>query len=67
MGCGLVKEKKVIIRQTKRSDAEIRQDIINKNKQFSLYTVREELSEYEQSYAPSKRQSILNPVESTPK
>ena len=35
----------------------------NQNQQYSLYTVKEELSDMEQSYAPSKRQSILNHLE----
>ena len=63
MGCGIVREKKVVHLKKKIILHQAEDEEQEKNRQFSLYTVKEELSDMEQSYAPSKRQSILNQFE----
>ena len=61
MGCGIIKS----LRHTKNANKESgrSQEGDNRRDRFSLYTVREELSEMEQSHLPSKRQSVLNPLD----
>lgn len=61
MGCGITKETRSLSGCIKNNQSGTHQANINKGNQLSLYTVREELSEMEQSYAPSKRQSVINP------
>ncbi|OMJ82206.1 hypothetical protein SteCoe_17167 [Stentor coeruleus] len=61
MGCGTTKESRALSGCIKSNQAASQQAHANKSNQLSLYTVREELSEMEQSYAPSKRQSVINP------
>jgi hypothetical protein len=61
MGCGITKCYKGESSILKKDQVE--EDIDYRRNKFSLYTVREELSEMEQSHLPSKRQSILNPIE----
>ena len=61
MGCNFVKQNKVepqkrkVVVHSPSEDVEIRQ--------FSLYTVKEEGSDMEQSYAGSKRQSLFMQTE----
>lgn len=57
MGCGLVKvpKKTPIIKK----NVEIDKEFVGNDNRFSLYTVKEELSEMEQSRQPSNRQSVL--------
>ena len=62
MGCSQIKESQVVPQQRKvvvHAPSSPSKD----DRQYSLYTVKEELSDMEQSYAPSKRQSILTPLE----
>ena len=62
MGCTIIKESQVVPQRRKvvvHAPSEPSKD----DRQYSLYTVKEELSDMEQSYAPSKRQSILTPLE----
>ncbi|OMJ94782.1 hypothetical protein SteCoe_1962 [Stentor coeruleus] len=60
MGCGVTKDNRSLSVCIKSSQV-VQQVYANKSNQLSLYTVREELSEMEQSNTPSKRQSVINP------
>lgn len=57
MGCGLVKvpKKTPIIKK----NIEIDKGYVGNDNRLSLYTVKEEMSEMEQSRQPSNRQSVL--------
>ena len=61
MGCGVTKSYRNVASVVKKSEQS--QEIEARANKFSLYTVREELSEMEQSHLPSKRQSILGPLD----
>lgn len=57
MGCGLVKTSKK--NQNIMKNVEIDNEPAMRENKFSLYTVKEELSEMEQSRNASNRQSVL--------
>lgn len=57
MGCGLVKVSKR--NPTINKKVEIDESFAMRDNKFSLYTVKEELSEMEQSRNASNRQSVL--------